>query len=341
LPWVAIVLLALVNLGCGATAAQQRFPHTPHLKSGALTCPNCHAVSEATAVGTLHQPGFDICRRCHSANVGPGEKYSFDLTRTRSMDPNYDHVVYSHQTHLPRNKGQCVRCHHIGPESDKNSAIMLPAMADCLGSCHQADYDRLHCLKCHTQANLSKLRPTTDVSHGNNYVRSHSSDAARKPRLCQACHAESFCADCHDTGTGVKVELRKLDDVKGEYGHRADYVSRHAIEARSRPAACVRCHQPSSCDSCHVRNRVSANGVGSSTPHPSGWMSGDRSTANFHGRAARRQIIECAACHDQGPATNCIRCHKVGAGGGNPHPAGWKSNLSQRNSEMCQFCHTQ
>jgi predicted CXXCH cytochrome family protein len=337
--FLGLTLLAAANLGCGSSGVQPRFPHSTHLRSGSLTCTNCHAVTESTAVGKLHQPGYDICRRCHSASVGPGEKYSFDLSRTLSADPDYDHVIYSHKDHHPRTKGQCVRCHHVGTEADANPQALLPSMADCL-TCHQGEYDRVHCTGCHTPARLAKLRPVTDVSHGTNYVRQHAADAARKPRLCQACHSEHFCTDCHDTGTGVRVELRRLDDIKGEYVHRADFVSRHSIEARARPSACVRCHQPSSCDSCHVRNRVSANSHGAASPHPAGWTGRDASNPNYHGRAARRQIIECAACHDQGPATNCIACHKVGASGGNPHPSGWRTNLSPRDTEMCQYCHS-
>ncbi|MBI5533437.1 MAG: hypothetical protein HY898_12025 [Deltaproteobacteria bacterium] len=339
--FLTALLLALVSFGCAAGGAQPRFPHTAHLKSGALTCTHCHAVAESTAVGSLHHPGYDLCKRCHSENVGPGLKYSFDPSHITSTNPDYDHVIFSHKGHLPRISGQCVRCHHVGPESESNPAILLPAMADCLQGCHQADYDRLRCTACHTPAKLAQLRPVTDVPHGKNYVRGHSADATRKQRLCQACHSESFCSDCHDTSIGLRVEQRRLDDIKGEYGHRADFVSRHAIEARSRPAACVRCHQPSSCDSCHVRNHVSANGKDASSPHRDkpGWLR-DSGSADFHGRAARRQIIECAACHDQGPATNCIGCHKSGAIGGNPHPAGWHSNLSPSNTEMCQYCHT-
>jgi hypothetical protein len=57
-----------------------------------------------------------------------------------------------------------------------------------------------------------------------------------------------------------------------------------------------------------------------------------------HGRAARRDILTCAACHDQGPASNCIHCHAVGGPGGNPHPDGWSSGRDVQDG-MCAFCH--
>ena len=56
------------------------------------------------------------------------------------------------------------------------------------------------------------------------------------------------------------------------------------------------------------------------------------------GRSHGRDIVACAGCHEAGPATNCIRCHKVGGYGGNPHPRGWKSARGV-DSEMCRYCH--
>jgi hypothetical protein len=65
---------------------------------------------------------------------------------------------------------------------------------------------------------------------------------------------------------------------------------------------------------------------------------GGFSTSNEHGRAARRDIASCAACHDQGAASNCVRCHKVGAFGGSPHPPGWRSS-QPTTAESCAICH--
>jgi hypothetical protein len=48
--------------------------------------------------------------------------------------------------------------------------------------------------------------------------------------------------------------------------------------------------------------------------------------------------VSCASCHEAGPATNCIGCHRVGAHGGNPHPSGWQSTRGA-DAEMCGYCH--
>jgi hypothetical protein len=115
-------------------------------------------------------------------------------------------------------------------------------------------------------------------------------------------------------------------------------MSRHAIEASSAPTRCATCHAPATCDSCHVERGVSGNRLGSRNPHPPGWVSNSPGAKTSHGLEARRDILACAACHDQGPATNCIRCHSVGGYGGNPHPRGWQSARST-NDQMCRYCH--
>jgi hypothetical protein len=136
----------------------------------------------------------------------------------------------------------------------------------------------------------------------------------------------------------LTVERRRPEAIEANFVHRGDFIVRHAIEAQSQPARCASCHTPESCDSCHVASGVSGNRIDARNPHPPGWVGTDTSSSNFHGREARRDVMLCASCHDQGPATNCIRCHKVGAFGGNPHPGGWQSTQSL-DSRMCGYCH--
>jgi hypothetical protein len=113
---------------------------------------------------------------------------------------------------------------------------------------------------------------------------------------------------------------------------------RHSLEARSTPAKCLRCHTSSSCDNCHIERGVSAGHPNALNRHPMGWVGHDTFSSNFHGRAARRDPLSCMACHDHGPATNCIECHRVGGPGGNPHPKGWHSSRSAHDA-MCRYCH--
>ena len=337
-----LLLLTWLTLGglaaCATMAPAPRFPHKTHLLSEGTNCLTCHkGVLEATTSGAANLPGYPVCARCHGDQAGPQKKYRFDPAVTFAASPERRRIVFSHQAHAERTRGQCVRCHR-DVQVDVPTPGILPSMQACLEGCHQRDYDMLVCTRCHRAEDLPHLRPVTDIPHGVDYVPRHMTDAARSPRLCSTCHQTSWCTSCHDTSTGLRADIQRLDDVNRDYSHRGDFITRHPIEARQNPTRCMRCHQPSSCDSCHVRNHVSGNVAGGVSPHPLGWV-GDASGADFHGRVARRRIVECAACHDQGPATNCIRCHKVGAYGGNPHPSGWGDDQSRARTDMCQYCH--
>jgi hypothetical protein len=156
--------------------------------------------------------------------------------------------------------------------------------------------------------------------------------------VCSACHSEADCNDCHDVEQVLGIEQRRPEKIERQFVHRGDFIVRHAIEAQSQPARCQRCHEPETCDACHVARGVSGNAIAGRSPHPPGWVGTNTQALAFHGRAARRDILACASCHERGPATNCIRCHKVGAYGGNPHPNGWRSARSV-DEEMCRYCH--
>ena len=141
----------------------------------------------------------------------------------------------------------------------------------------------------------------------------------------------------------LKPSMKYPDRLTRQLIHRGDYVSRHSIEARSNASQCATCHSISRCDSCHVQQGVSfASAVSGAqglprSPHPARFM--ERGASEFHGRAARRDIVACASWHDQGAATNCIGCHKSGQFGGNPHPPGFKSALDRKSTPMCSWCH--
>jgi hypothetical protein len=130
--------------------------------------------------------------------------------------------------------------------------------------------------------------------------------------------------------------------VDRELVHRGDFLTRHPIEAKTDPNKCLKCHSISQCQSCHEDRRVSAGvkdkagALVSPDPHPKGWGT-QVSSPDFHGRAARRDVVACASCHDQGRASICVTCHKVGGFGGNPHPKGWSAWKSD--GAMCRYCH--
>ncbi len=341
-------LLALLSLAVSLAAVlaacteprPARFPHRAHLtqlpcdqpgKPTCLTCNSCHAVSRHER--ELKLPSAALCDECHGRDR---ER----IHATLGVVPPRPHgeIAIDHARHLamPEIQGQCVKCHAgvVRPgESD------LPPMSQCF-SCHEHEqqWQRAECGPCHQAADLRRTPPETFLKHDAAFLRRHGDVLAFEQSLCKTCHEQRDCQACHDVTQELRVELRAPERIDATFVHRADFMTRHAIEAQAGGARCLTCHSPQSCDACHARRGVSANLLDARSVHPPGWVGNDAGLRSLHGTEARRDIVACAACHDQGPATNCIRCHKVGAYGGNPHPAGWRSARSP-NDEMCRYCH--
>jgi hypothetical protein len=212
-------------------------------------------------------------------------------------------------------------------------------MATCTG-CHKHEehFATNDCAVCHEPNHLRGLKPLSFLSHDANWMRRHGALARDELTMCSTCHAQTQCDSCHDATQTIRAEVRNPDAIGRQYMHRFDFLSRHAIEAESQPAMCVSCHQRQDCDGCHAQRGVSAALVDGKNPHPRNWAGNLGAATNLHGAAARRDIASCAACHEQGAASNCVRCHKVGAFGGNPHPPGWRSTLGT-DSSSCAVCH--
>jgi len=339
---VALLLAAGIAplVGCDLTPQAPRrtpFPHSAHLSSkvcgapGLPTCPtcvSCHrriAESEAQAL-----PDISVCTGCHGAHskLVQAQRAAWAQGVRRSRTIGFEHRQHQGQ--------ECLEC-HAGIEHDSAGPDAFPAKPDCL-PCHSREISEGECGPCHRRADLAQRVPQSFLRHDPEFVRSHGPAAAGKDKVCRACHAQAFCSDCHSTDQTLPIEARQPERLDRSFGHRADFVTRHASEARSQGASCLRCHAPASCDGCHVERGVSAARADGSNPHPIGWIGPNITSPDFHGRSARRNVLSCAGCHDHGPATNCIRCHKVGGLGGNPHPSGWTSSRSPQDS-MCRYCH--
>lgn len=314
------------------------FPHKVHLTArecggeGEAPCPTCLSCHEGVRKDGDPRPRPESCSACHR------ERTSEVLERVRTASQRQTSILYSHQAHLEKSElaGQCVPCHG-GITEDGVGGGVFPEMAKCL-SCHEDGLQAKACSSCHPRPDLKKLVPQTFLRHDQPFFRNHGVASTRHEGVCEQCHTQSECLRCHDQNQPLRLATAFANEPERPLSHRADFVVRHAIEARQRGATCMRCHTVSYCDSCHVERGLSANRAGSLNPHPLGWIGPDTSSPDFHGRAARRDILACASCHDAGPATNCIRCHKVGGHGGNPHPTGWRS-LRSPSDQMCSYCH--
>lgn len=338
--WLGLLLFVAALAAACAEQPSQRFPHALHLvqlacgqpgQPSCLSCNSCHALARTDAAHAM--PSLSLCRTCHRAEHG---KLASLLTAPRERP--YGAIAFDHDRHLSHKEigGQCVGCHAGVVEA---GAARLPPMATCF-NCHEheAQWNRGQCTPCHAQAELRRLLPQSFLRHEADFARRHGVAAAGQKRLCQACHEQADCDSCHDVSQDLTVERRRPEAVQRHFVHRGDFISRHALEAASQPTRCLRCHTPETCAECHAKSGVSGGLIEGRNPHPPGWVGNDRNARSFHGSAARRDILLCASCHDQGPTTNCIRCHRVGGYGGNPHPSGWKSTRTE-NSEMCRYCH--
>ncbi len=355
----ALLTLAFVLGACSRYAAQPapepqappkdqiRVPHDIHAKND-VKCIACHeGVYDEKQVGTTPEalPDEAKCLECHKEQKEKGNCgfcHTDVKNATKFAMLGEGTVRMAHDKHIERVKEDCTVCHKTLPNPFASEKT-VPTMATCL-DCHNhsVDYAKADCRGCHPSLARIALKPVSDFSHQGNYVRRHASDARSSVENCAQCHDQTFCADCHAARTvSTKIELKFPEAVAAQFIHRNDFVSRHQVEASADPVSCRRCHGQTFCESCHQSENLTPIAANPRDPHPPGWSL--PGTANFHGPAARRDIASCASCHDQGPQSNCVSCHRVGGIGGNPHPAAWlghhdHSEISKNG--MCSACHS-
>ncbi len=341
--------VAAVALGVLVAACSQRFlthfPHRQHLAELAcgepgqpdcLSCASCHKGS-AEEQGAWQSLTPERCVGCHDDAPALWRR---SVRPALATPPAGKAIIFPHDPHLELKdiKGQCVGC-HAGAVGTAGGDPLFPPMATCL-DCHehQEQFAAGSCLGCHKDKDLRTLKPVSFLSHDGAWMRRHGVEARNQARQCEACHSQTSCDACHDATRPGSPAQRNPDAITSELVHRFDFMSRHALEAQAAPGQCVTCHAKTECDACHSSRGLSASVRGGQSPHPLGWGSGLGLMNNAHGPAARRDIGSCATCHDQGAASNCVRCHRVGALGGTPHPVGWRSS-SPVTSPECAACH--
>jgi len=313
------------------------FPHQPHIE-GDVACTACHAgIADAKALetGVRHvqlpkSPSTDDrCNGCHDSDV------SVEVpARTSPFRIRIDHAQHVAQVK------DCRTCHTKLPEpGDKDSPA--PPMATCT-SCHdhQADFNAAKCTPCHVD--LKGYVPQTAFKHAGDWMKVHGSMARPTAESCAACHDQTSCAECHASQTTpARPSVIFPEAVDKAFIHRGDYVSRHQIDARADPASCRSCHGSAFCSTCHTEQGVTSSSVNVRDPHPVGWATD--TGPKGHGAAARRDILSCASCHDNGASSTCVSCHQMGGVGGNPHPAAFLTrhrNEDPSTKPMCSACHT-
>jgi c(7)-type cytochrome triheme protein len=342
---VAAALLAACSAKETKPAARRDppfvFPHSPHVE-GDVACLECHAsITKAKALENrvrhvqLPRKG-ESCSGCH--DVVPKLQIP---PRTADAGLNFNHV--SHLARLKGEKNACVRCHTALPEQ-KALDYEAPSMNACT-SCHNhaEEFAAAKCLGCHQDLKRYS-KPVESFKHQGEFLKLHGGLARGGAESCASCHEQTFCADCHSpTTVPGKPSFVYPEEVQRDYIHRGDYQSRHAIDVAANPASCRKCHGSNFCTTCHEQQNLvplpsGAVGVARNN-HPVGW--GIKGSGQFHGDAARRNIVACAGCHDQGASSTCVACHQVGGFAGvSPHPKSWKKTTADiSKNSMCAACH--
>lgn len=317
---------------------EHSFEHREHAVAG-VHCLSCHdGIQQAGDVGALHLPSTEKCVSCHkkphderACNTCHGLPYTREqVTRARDV------LRFDHQKHRTTTSADCIRCH---ADSASGSGVMRPRMAECL-SCHGHDeeFTKKDCDGCHIDLRREGTLPDDHVIHDADFAKDHASAAQNDDGTCQSCHAERFCASCHTGGMMPVVPSRlAFDKPRGGGLHRAGFLARHAEESKNAPGLCTTCHAPESCQSCHARSKLDASQASSRNPHPPGWV-GLPGSRNDHGQAMFRDPASCEACHGGAGEQLCVKCHQVGAGGGNPHLPGSRPS-GDRTRQPCVKCH--
>jgi hypothetical protein len=335
----AAIVLALVLAACAGILGlrpdgPRPFPHRAHALAG-VTCTRCHAGLDRDDGRTLHVPDERTCLTCHTRphDTHPCLGCHAAADALAELADARAHLAFSHATHAAPSRGDCMRCHVGVAEGD---AHLRPPMATCF-RCHdhEAARDARTCDACHRDLEDASTLPESHLAHDGDWLREHGTRAASSGDLCQACHCERFCAECHARTAAIVPATAHFADPMTPTIHRAGFASRHALEARAEPGACTTCHAPERCASCHASLGIA--GDGRRSPHPPGWV-GPAPADNAHGREARRDPTACASCHDGAGQSLCVGCHRVGGVGGTPHPPGWSSRVPV-SALPCRLCH--
>jgi hypothetical protein len=344
--FAAVCILACATaatvLGTRAAGDEILFPHARHAQAK-IECITCHeTIWDAKTLTGDFLPPMSKCFECHKEKNVPGQcGFCHSDVKSAAHWPKIEpRLKFDHAAHLELTKEDCTKC-HSRLSQPQQEVPLSDGHAACM-SCHNhaQQYADASCATCHLDLTSYPLKPLTEVSHEGDFLRRHSVVAKANGASCATCHDQNFCLDCHAKTTMVKVETKMLDRPDRAFIHRNDFLGRHSVEARADPVSCQRCHSPSFCETCHQQSHVAFGSPNARNPHPPGW--GLPGSGAFHGDAARRDILSCASCHDQGDQSNCIQCHKVGGIGGDPHPASFASQHSLREAGSdgrCVVCH--
>ncbi len=274
------------------------------------------APREAGVGHVAHARAGVHCTRCHGdLAVGPAPHLPDDATCAGC------HA----EAHPGQENRACTACH---VDADARATLVTAAAAMRFDHARHLPEVRGDCVGCHRGA----VRP--DVEHPSGLPAMND---------CRPCHDDLLdrgtCDACH-----VSLAQYPVRPATG-MAHAADFLRRHALEARVAQDRCASCHTQSSCADCHDQRAPLAPDV-AFADRPDRAFVHRPGYVGWHAGEARLDGAACLGCHGE---SSCAACHAQRLPAGSPHPADWASpgpgpNLhaaaARRDLMACAGCHT-
>lgn len=333
------------------------FSHRVHTEDVEAGCVVCHsAAKESTLASDRLFPTMETCGGCHE--VEDESECGTCHTKPELAEVRVDGVRtirFSHQRHLATGTVGCLDCHGGVERSEVLKERYIPPMEVCM-RCHEGDMGATGCAVCHVQ--VEGLRPT---SHDADWSGGHGWFVRAGDETCAMCHQESSCGECHAPGAlvGSKESPKDLHGLFAfrlgdgssmilEEVHDLGFRYTHPQDVKAKERDCSTCHETSFCVTCHG----SGEGGKPVWHGGEGWgaWAGEMGTGGGrHAELARRDIEQCAGCHDtRGADPVCLLCHmdRMPGRGNDPrtHDAGFSDAMDrgpwhEDEGWVCYTCH--
>jgi hypothetical protein len=236
-----IVLIAVITAGqTGAGPGARdtlKFSHRRHVTEAGVACLDCHGtINESTARKPAGLPNKEICEGCHE-ETRDQDKCGFchtNVDQAEALKITLQFKGFSHQNHLQK-QPECLFCHTGADQAEKLQSAGKPPMEKCL-ACHNDKKAPAGCRTCHEDP--SRLKPATHQGRWL-YQEGHGLEARLDKAICEQCHQDSFCEDCHTGARSNRI-------------HDFNYRYTHGLDAKTRDKNCALCHEAvHQCRTCH------------------------------------------------------------------------------------------
>jgi len=267
--YIAILLIVLFA-GCKEeTKYRINFYHFLHVEENEQECTDCHG--ELTD-GMFATADHEICADCHD------EVEADDVTRDtcgkchierdletigEGFQEKPTRGVFRHSEAL---SDSCQEC-HVDTVKEGVTKVVFWTRSDVVAIRNRAHSLGRDCQTCHESMN--KVTPWKN--HETNWTKRHGLIAADEMELCNLCHIQENCRECHqEQAPSSHVNLWRWQT--------------HGIEASWNRENCQVCHQDDFCVECHTFSKPRS--------HVAGWRS-----SNLHCNTCHLSSSECSICH--------------------------------------------